>query len=75
MIITFIPCTVIGSGYAGKSGAAPLYKGTVARALREGALTFDQALYAEKMALAAFVQSGNFPGYFPTLERVDIEVI
>ena len=74
MLITFIPCRVIGSGYAGKCGVTALYKGTVARALREGTITFDRLRAAEDKAREAFTEAGNFPGYIPNLDRVEVEV-
>ena len=74
MLITFIPCSVIGSGYAGKCGVKPLKKGIVARALQDGTITFDRLRDAEEKARAAFVAAGNFPGYIPKLDRVEVEV-
>ena len=73
MLITFIPCGVIGSGCAGKCGVTPLRKGIVARALQDGALTFERLRDAEEKARAAFVAAGNFPGYIPNLDRFEVE--
>ena len=74
MLIVFIPCTVIGSGYAGKCGVTSLHKGIVARALANGDITFERLRDAEERARALFVEAGNFPGYIPRLNRVEVEV-
>lgn len=74
MLVTFVPVSIIGSGYAGKSGVDTLYPGLVIKALRAGKITMDSLLEAEKKAYQEFQKAGNFPGYIPTLKRVDIDV-
>lgn len=73
MKIVFIPCRVVGSGYAGKSGVEPLYKGLVAAALERGELSFAALAAAEAKAYAALERGGNFPGYIPNIKRVAID--
>ena len=73
MKIVFVPCQIVGSGYAGKSGVAPLYRGLVAAALERGELSFAALAAAEAKAYAALERGGNFPGYIPTLKRVVID--
>lgn len=76
MVIEFAPISVIGSGYAGKSGVAVALdnRGKVCAALAAGTLTHEQLEDAEQRAYAVFVEGGNFPGYIPTLRRVTLEV-
>ena len=76
MVLEFYPVSVIGSGYAGKSGVSvvPFHRGRVATALSTGTLTHERLTEMQKEACAAFAAAGNFPGYFPTLRRVELEV-
>ena len=76
MIIEFYPVSVIGSGYSGKSGVSvvPFHRGRVVDALSTGTLTHERLEEMGAEAYAAFAAAGNFPGYFPTLRRVELEV-
>lgn len=76
MILEFHPVSVIGSGYTGKSGVSvvPFHRGRVVKALSAGTLTHERLTEMEAEAYAAFAAAGNFPGYIPTLSRVELEV-
>lgn len=74
MLVTFVPVSVIGSGYAGKSGVDTLYPGIVIKAVEAGRITWNSLREAEEKAYQEFQKAGNFPGYIPTLKRVDIDV-
>lgn len=76
MILEFHPVSVIGSGYTGKSGVSvvPFHRGRVSDALASGLLSHERLTKMEAEAYVAFAAAGNFPGYIPTLSRVELEV-
>lgn len=72
--ITFVPCALTDSGYAGFSHVQPLFRGLVASAIADRTVSFEQLFAAEAAAKEFFRQHGGLPCYFPRIKRVEVDV-